>query len=102
MSTYTDRVRALNDQFRRGFDRRLGQVVTTSGVASLGPQFCGEAVQLVRRFDGFTPGNDPHGEHDFAASPIAVTRFSGRSTVTIQALSGVRSKATIQGKAGAY
>jgi hypothetical protein len=39
----------------------------TAGVSELGVAFSHQALALVRRFDAFTPDNDPHGEHDFGS-----------------------------------
>ena len=62
-SDSTDRVRQLNDAFRRTFVG--GVVVVTEGVQAL-PHECRSALLAkVRAFDAFTEDNDPHGEHDF-------------------------------------
>lgn len=61
------RIAELNDLFRRTFLPSLGRVVITSGVQSLGELHADEAVAAVRGFSDFTPGNDPHGEHDFGS-----------------------------------
>ncbi len=39
----------------------------TAGVSDRGVIFSHQALALVRRFDAFTQGNDPHGEHDFGS-----------------------------------
>lgn len=54
----------LNDRFRQG-DTNLGQHVTTPVVQALQPQELLQLYHLVRNFDNFTEGDDPHGEHDF-------------------------------------
>jgi hypothetical protein len=65
----TLRVRALNDRARATFtDCR---VVLTRGVADLDPALVREVLRRVRAFDGFTPSNDPYGEHDFGAFTVA-------------------------------
>jgi hypothetical protein len=61
----TDRVRALNDAFRRTF--RGGKVMMTSGVDELPNCVKAEALRQVATFSDFTPDNDPHGEHDFGS-----------------------------------
>lgn len=55
----------LNDAFRRSDDG--GRILFTAGVSALGVIFAHHALALVRRFDAFTEGNDPHGEHDFGS-----------------------------------
>ena len=39
----------------------------TSGVSALGPIHIATLLQLLRAYDRFDEGNDPHGEHDFGA-----------------------------------
>jgi hypothetical protein len=57
------RVRQLNDAFRRTFVG--GVVVVTAGVEALPSQLRSALLAKVREFDAFTEDNDPHGEHDF-------------------------------------
>lgn len=59
----TTRIRELNDAFRRTGEG--GRVLFTAGVSALGVAFSHQALALVRRFEAFNEGNDPHGEHDF-------------------------------------
>jgi hypothetical protein len=61
----TLRIRELNDAFRRTGDG--GRILFTAGVSELGVAFSHQALALVRRFEAFTPDNDPHGEHDFGS-----------------------------------
>ncbi len=63
-----ERIRELNDAFRTA-DVPVDWVITR-GVASLGPEFVGQAVRAVRAFDAFSADNDPHGEHDFGAFEV--------------------------------
>ena len=63
------RVRALNDALRQG--RTSGRLQLTSGVLALGEGAVAEAMEALARFTDFTPGNDPYGEHDFGAFPVA-------------------------------
>jgi hypothetical protein len=49
----------------------MGQTYFTSGVSALGIAFSAEALAAVRRFDAFTPDNDPPEEHDFGAVTVA-------------------------------
>jgi hypothetical protein len=60
-----DRIRALNDDFRRTF---VGGIVTiTAGVEAMPAEQRKSLLAKVRAFDVFTEDNDPHGEHDFGA-----------------------------------
>ena len=61
----TDRIRALNDDFRRSFVG--GLVVITAGVEAMPAEQRKSLLAKVRAFDVFTEDNDPHGEHDFGA-----------------------------------
>jgi Protein of unknown function (DUF3768) len=61
----TQRIKELNDAFRRTGEG--GRILFTAGVSDLGVIFSHQALALVRRFDAFTQGNDPHGEHDFGS-----------------------------------
>jgi len=67
----TKRIRELNDAFRRTGEG--GQVMFTRGVCELAA--IDQALALVRKFDAFTPDNDPHGEHDFGAFDHAGKRI---------------------------
>jgi hypothetical protein len=58
-----DRIRALNDAFRRSFVG--GKVVVTDGFESLTAKQRGLILSKVRTFHQFNEDNDPHGEHDF-------------------------------------
>ena len=64
MST-TDRIRDLNDEFRRTFVG--GAVMITAGVEAMPADQRKSLLAKVRAFDVFTENNDPHGEHDFGA-----------------------------------
>ena len=61
----TDRIRALNDDFRRTFVG--GAVMITAGVEAMPVEQRRSLLAKVRAFDAFTDDNDPHGEHDFGA-----------------------------------
>ena len=61
----TDRIRALNDDFRRTFVG--GAVMITAGVEAMPAEQRKSLLAKVRAFDAFTEDNDPHGEHDFGA-----------------------------------
>jgi hypothetical protein len=67
------RIRELNDRFRHSL--LGGKVVMTRRVADLDPARISTLLDCVRRFDAFTPDNDPHGEHDFGAFDDGGERF---------------------------
>ena len=60
-----ERIRALNDAFRRTFVG--GVVMITAGVEAMPLDQRRSLLAKVRAFDAFTDDNDPHGEHDFGA-----------------------------------
>lgn len=63
-------VARLNDAFRAslgGAGGPPGRVVVTRAVAASGDGFVARALEAVRAFAAFDPGNDPNGEHDFGA-----------------------------------
>jgi hypothetical protein len=61
----TDRIRELNDEFRRTFVG--GAVMITAGVEAMPAEQRKSLLAKIRAFDVFTEDNDPHGEHDFGA-----------------------------------
>lgn len=63
MNNNTERIRALNDAFRKTFQG--GRVMLTCGVNGLPDGEKLRLLQLVQSFDSFDPSNDPHQEHDF-------------------------------------
>ena len=63
------RVRDLNDALRQG--RGSGRLQVTRGVVDLGPDGMRQALEVVAGYDGFTPDNDPYGEHDFGPFEVA-------------------------------
>ena len=67
-SSQTNRIRELNDAFRKSM---AGDVVITHGVAGLPSDVRAMVIRKVATFDAFTPDNDPHGEHDFASFDVA-------------------------------
>jgi hypothetical protein len=69
----TDAIRSLNDEFRRSFVG--GIVLLTAGVEALPEASRRSLLTRVRQFDGFSPDNDPHGEHDFGAIVDDGVRF---------------------------
>ena len=60
-----ERIRALNDEFRRTFVG--GVVVLTGGVAAMPAERRKSLLAKVRAFGAFSEDNDPHGEHDFGS-----------------------------------
>ena len=69
----TDRIRSLNDAFRRTFVG--GAVMITPGVEALALEARKSLLHKVRSFEAFSEDNDPHGEHDFGALEEAGERF---------------------------
>ena len=65
----TEMIRALNDALRTGSGGD-GMIVLTQGVQSQGEAFVSKVMKAVQQFDEFTPDNDPHGEHNFAAFDV--------------------------------
>ena len=60
-----ERIRDLNDDFRRSFVG--GLVLITAGVEAMPAEQRKSLLAKVRAFDVFTQDNDPLGEHDFGA-----------------------------------
>lgn len=69
----TDRIRELNDAFRRTFVG--GAVMITAGVEAMPLDHRRALLQKVRSFEAFGEDNDPHGEHDFGAVDEAGERY---------------------------
>ncbi len=70
-----ERIRELNDAFRKTLDPRLGRTVCTAGVRALPSDVYAEAIRKVATFDNFAAGNDPHGEHGFGSFDLASDKF---------------------------
>jgi hypothetical protein len=68
-----DRIRELNDAFRRTFIG--GRVMMTAGIAALSDEVRGAVLECVKTFNDFTPDNDPYHEHDFGAFEHAGRRI---------------------------
>jgi Protein of unknown function (DUF3768) len=68
----TDRIRTLNDAFRRTFVG--GAVMITRGVEAMPLDQRRSILQKIRSFDAFNEGNDPHQEHDFGSIDEAGVR----------------------------
>ena len=67
-----NRVRDLNDTFRRSFAG--GRVVVTARVATLPEATRTAILKAVRGFDSFDASNDPCGEQDFGAVEVSGRR----------------------------
>jgi hypothetical protein len=71
-----NKIALLNDQLRLTMaTSSRGRVVMTAGVAALPEEDVARVLDRVRRFDEFTPENDPHGEHDFGSFDVAGTTY---------------------------
>ena len=70
-----ERIRELNDAFRKSLNPTLGRTMLTAGVNSLPSDVCAMVIRKVATFDVFTEDNDPHGEHDFGNFELAGHRF---------------------------
>jgi hypothetical protein len=70
-----ERIRDLNDAFRKTFDPALGRTVLTAGVNALPSDVRAMAIRKVVTFDAFNGDNDPHGEHDFGSFDLAGRKF---------------------------
>lgn len=68
-SRQTERIRVLNDAFRQAIPLVHGLSVTAGIHGALLDHF-DELFEAVRKFDAFTPQNDPHEEHDFGAVKV--------------------------------
>src|SRR6202521_6265765 len=75
-ATNTDRIRELNDAFRKTL--RGGRAMMTSGVDELPDCVKAEALVQVAHFADFTADNDPHGEHDFGSFTLVGRKFFGK------------------------
>jgi len=70
-----ERVRDLNDRFRKTLDPMLGRMMLTAGVDGLPIDVRAMAIRKVVTFDAFSADNDPHGEHDFGSFDLAGDKF---------------------------
>ena len=68
----TDRIRELNDAFRRTFVG--GAVMITAGIEAMPLDQRRSLLQKMRSFDAFSEDNDPHQEHDFGSIDEAGVR----------------------------
>lgn len=72
-STFTNRIRELNDAFRRTFIG--GSVLITAGVQALSRDTRAKLLHQVCQFHDFEAGGDRYGEHDFGAIELGGSRF---------------------------
>jgi uncharacterized protein DUF3768 len=70
-----ERVRDLNDRFRKTLDPTLGRMMLTAGVDALPSDVRAMAIRSVATFDAFDADNDPRGEHDFGSFELAERKF---------------------------
>jgi hypothetical protein len=63
-----DKIRTLNDAFRRSFAG--GQVMMTAGITALSIVTKSKVLAEVQTFNAFTSDNDPHDEHDFGSFEV--------------------------------
>lgn len=68
MTTKTERIRALNDAFRRDF--RQGLLVLTHGIRAFSDAQIRQLDAALVAFDTFDDDNDPYQEHDFGSIAI--------------------------------
>lgn len=68
-----DRIRELNDTFRKSFSG--GKVMMTAGVDALPDMVKCAALHEVATFNAFNEDNDPHGEHDFGSFELCSRKF---------------------------
>ena len=71
----SDRIRYLNDAFRKTFFPFLGRAVMTAGVNGLLAHERAAAIEKVKAYEAFDAGNDPNGEHDFGSFESAGQTF---------------------------
>jgi len=85
-NTKIDRIRQLNDSFRRTFAG--GRVMITSGVEILDLATRNDLLRQVREFTAFDGDNDSHGEHDFGAVTVGGQSFFWKIDYYDRALEG--------------
>lgn len=73
----TQKIRALNDNFRRHILLSVpqGEVILTAGVSALQDEAILLLINEVRCFEDFNEDNDPHSEHDFGATTLKGERY---------------------------
>ncbi len=68
LSETDQRIRDLNDAFRRSFSG--GKILITPGVQSLATDIASRVLQAIQNFDGFCGDNDPYGTHEFGGVEV--------------------------------
>jgi len=66
MENKSRKIAQLNDEFRKSMGKG-DHIYMTSGIQALLPEDQLQVFHLVKTFNDFSEGNDPHGEHDFGA-----------------------------------
>ncbi|SCA56725.1 conserved hypothetical protein [Candidatus Terasakiella magnetica] len=69
-----EKIAKLNDTLRK--EGQGGMIVETQGIQALSGDIRQQVYAAVRNFDSFSPDNDPHKEHDFAALSVAGKRVN--------------------------
>lgn len=69
-----EKIAELNDALRK--EGQGGMIVETQGIQALSGDIRQQVYAAVRTFDSFSPDNDPHQEHDFAALTVAKKRIN--------------------------
>jgi len=70
-----ERIRELNDAFRKTLDPTLGKLMMTAGVNALPIDLRAMAIRETETFDAFSGDNDPEGEHNFGSFDLAGDKF---------------------------
>ncbi len=70
-----ERIRDLNDAFRKSLDPKLGRILLTAGVNAFPSDVQAIVLRKVATYEAFDAGNDPYGEHDFGSFEHAGERF---------------------------
>ena len=68
LSETDQRIRDLNDAFRRAFSG--GKILITPGVQGLATDIASRVLQAIQSFDGFCEDNDPYGTHEFGGVEV--------------------------------
>ncbi|MBP2444001.1 DUF3768 domain-containing protein [Rhizobium leguminosarum] len=61
----TNRIRELNDELRTKGRAFNGRVVAAGGIVNDSAEKRQQVFEVVAKFDEWTTGDDPYGEHDF-------------------------------------
>ena len=69
----TTKIRTLNDAFRKTFIG--GDIHMTSSIQALGEMDQLKFIDALKKYNDFTPDNDPHKEHDFGQIIFNDTKY---------------------------